>query len=53
MEKKITDVFKLIEGLNPNETHLPLFNGNVDNIICILKRFLKLCLSIFRNLLKI
>ena len=40
-EKKLTDVFKTIEGaMNPNETRAasPLFNGAVDNIICILKK---------------
>ena len=54
-EKKLTDVFKTIEGaMNPNETRAasPLFNGAVDNIICILKKIFEALFKYLQEFVK-
>ena len=54
-EKKLTDVFKQIEGaMNPNETRAvsPLFNGALDNIICILKNIFEALFKYLQEFVK-
>ena len=54
-ENKITLFFKELEGkLNPNETRAasPLFNGAVDNIICILKNIFEALFKYLQEFVK-